>query len=149
MQDRPMFRDLPHDEMVALLTRNHVARIAFTLHDRVSIQPVHYVYNEGWLYGRTAPGTKLATIAHQPWVALEVDEVRSTFDWASVVVHGKFDVLDETWHQPETLQRAVTLLRGLIPGSLQHDDPVPFRTVLFRIYTSEITGRACSLDAGA
>jgi nitroimidazol reductase NimA-like FMN-containing flavoprotein (pyridoxamine 5'-phosphate oxidase superfamily) len=140
-----VFRDLSRDEMIALLTRAHVGRVAFTLHDRVNIQPVHYVYHDGWLYGRTSPGTKLSTIVHQPWVAVEVDEVHDMFDWSSVVVHGKFDVLDATWHQPEAIQRAVALMRYVIPESLTAADPVPFRTVLFRIYANEMTGRACTL----
>jgi nitroimidazol reductase NimA-like FMN-containing flavoprotein (pyridoxamine 5'-phosphate oxidase superfamily) len=142
---QPAFRDLSRDEMISLLARNHVGRVAFTLHDRVNIQPVHYVYNDGWLYGRTSPGTKLSTIAHQPWVAVEVDEVRDLFDWISVVVHGKFDVLDATWHQPDTIQHAVSLMRHVIPETLTGSDPVPFRTVLFRIHANEMTGRACIL----
>jgi nitroimidazol reductase NimA-like FMN-containing flavoprotein (pyridoxamine 5'-phosphate oxidase superfamily) len=115
----------------------------------VDIQPVHYVYSDKWLYGRTEPGTKLSTIAHHPWVAFEVDETQGLFEWQSVVVHGNFEVLDEDWHQKETLVRARTLLRRLLPETLTPDDPVPFRNVLFRVYLSQVSGRSCHLEAAA
>jgi hypothetical protein len=143
---RPVFRTLDADAITALLKRNHVGRLAFTLHDRVDIQPVHYVYDAGWLYGRTEPGTKLSTIAHHPWVAFEVDETAAIFDWESVVVHGKFEILEDQWHTPEVIAHAKDLLRILIPETLQTDDPVPFRTVLFRVYLSQATGRSCHVE---
>ena len=62
-------------DAVALLGAHHVGRIAFTFHDRVDIEPISYVYADGSIYGRTSPGTKLATVRHHPWVAFEVDEV--------------------------------------------------------------------------
>jgi len=141
----PVFHEMDAPEIAALLARNHVGRVAFSLHDRVNIQPVHYVYSDGWLYGRTSPGTKLSSIAHQPWVAFEVDEVRGLFDWESGVVHGRFEILDPTWHSQDILTHAVSLMRSIIPESLTADDPVPARTVLFRIYVSDATGRRCAL----
>jgi nitroimidazol reductase NimA-like FMN-containing flavoprotein (pyridoxamine 5'-phosphate oxidase superfamily) len=52
-------RELEPDEIQALLLRNHVGRIAFSLHDRVDIRPIHYAYADNWLYGRTSPATSL------------------------------------------------------------------------------------------
>ena len=79
----PTFRELPRDECDALLARNHVGRVAFSFHDRVDLEPVHYVYAEGWIHGRTAPGAKVAVLRHHPWVAFEVDEVEGLFRWRS------------------------------------------------------------------
>ncbi|HEX5870360.1 MAG TPA: hypothetical protein VFY65_08095, partial [Longimicrobium sp.] len=46
--------------------------------------------------------------------------------------------------------KGVDLLRELIPETLTPGDPVPFRTVLFRIAVQEMTGReATPGDAGA
>lgn len=41
----PTTRAMRGDEAEALLTRNHVGRIAFSLHDRVDMEPLHYVYD--------------------------------------------------------------------------------------------------------
>ena len=140
----PAFRELARAECDALLRRQTVARLAYAFHDRVSIEPIHYAYEDGWLVGRTAAGSKLATIAHNPWIALEVDEVRDTFDWESVVVHGTFYRLrpEGTAAERESWARALPLLRRVVPEALGPDDPVPFRDVLFHVHVDEVTGRA-------
>jgi nitroimidazol reductase NimA-like FMN-containing flavoprotein (pyridoxamine 5'-phosphate oxidase superfamily) len=140
----PVFSALSRDECLALLNRHAVGRIAYAFHDRVDIQPVHYVQSEGWLYGRTSEGSKLDTIAHNRWVAFEVDEVRGTFDWASAVVHGAFYRLDPeapAQAEREHAARAAALLENVVPNTLSLGDPVPFRTVLFRVHVDEVTGR--------
>jgi hypothetical protein len=136
-------RALSQGECIALLARHHVGRLAFTFHDRVDIQPLHYVYEAGWIYGRTSEGAKLATLAHNPWVAFEVDEVRGVVDWSSVVVHGSFHRLDDDHGvraQPTGIH-AAAVLRSFLPETLTTEDPVPDRTVLFRIAVGEMTGR--------
>jgi nitroimidazol reductase NimA-like FMN-containing flavoprotein (pyridoxamine 5'-phosphate oxidase superfamily) len=140
----PVFRELARAESEAILARNQVGRIAFGFHDRVDIEPIHYVYDTGWIYGRTAPGTKVTTLAHHPWVAFEVDQVDGLFDWRSVVVHGAVYSLAREDAAEDDHLRAVTLLRRLLPTALTGADPAPFRRVLFRVHASEIMGRAAS-----
>ncbi len=140
----PTIRVLSHDECLALLTRHEVGRVAFAFHDRVDIQPIHYVYEQGYLYGRTSEGAKLETIAHNRWVAFEVDEVRGAFDWASVVVRGAFYRLDPeaaAFDERRAAAHAAALLHNVVPNTLTVVDPVPFRTALFRIHVDEVSGR--------
>lgn len=146
---RPHFRDLGREEIDTILRRNVVARIAYTFHDRVDIEPVHYVYDGAWLYGRTSFGHKLATLAHHSWLAVEVDETRDVFDWHSVVVHGRMYVLDPEGAPEEraAYEHALHLLRDLIPQTLDSNDPVPFRNVVFRISVDEVRGRE-AMDGG-
>ena len=113
LTDRPSFSELSGRDCVELLKRNHVGRIAFTFHDRVDIEPMSYVFAEDWLYGRTSPGTKVATVRHHPWVAFEVDEIEGRFDWRSVVVHGSMHLLEPDGgdRDRETYAAAIELLR--------------------------------------
>ncbi len=139
----PAIRELTRWECEEVLTRNHVGRIAFTLHDRVDIEPIHYVFDAGWIYGRTSQGTKLSTIAHHRWVAFEVDEVKELFQWRSVVVKGAFYIIEPhtAEYQDPAFVHGVSLLRSLIPETLTASDPTPFRTSVFRIHLDEVTGR--------
>ncbi len=145
-RDKVTFRDLTPDEIRALLTRNHVGRIAFSFHDRVDIRPIHYVYHDNWLYGRTSPSDKLATLRHNQWVAFEVDEVRGPFDWESVVAHGSFYHVGKegTPQQLELKAEALELIRRFAPATFRETDPVPFRTELFAIAIDSLSGRAAS-----
>jgi nitroimidazol reductase NimA-like FMN-containing flavoprotein (pyridoxamine 5'-phosphate oxidase superfamily) len=112
----------------------------------VDIEPIHYVYDGGWIYGRTGQGTKLATIASQRLVAFEVDEVRALFDWRSVVVKGAFTLieLDTPVERGPAFAHGVELLRALVPDTLRANDSASFRSSVFRIHGAEITGREAS-----
>jgi nitroimidazol reductase NimA-like FMN-containing flavoprotein (pyridoxamine 5'-phosphate oxidase superfamily) len=138
----PQFRELSSDESHALLASKNVGRIAFSFHDKVDIEPINYVSDGEWIFGRTNMGTKLATLLHHPWCAFETDEVRDLFDWSSVVVKGTFYLLDPEIGSPDTYRRAERLLTQLAPGTFSAHDPVPNRNIVFGIFAHEITGRA-------
>ncbi|MFL5640476.1 MAG: pyridoxamine 5'-phosphate oxidase family protein [Gemmatimonadaceae bacterium] len=146
--DMVVFRDLPRDEIETILLRNTVGRIAFSLHDRVDIQPIHYVYERGWLYGRTSDGEKISTIQHNQWIAFEVDEVAGIFEWRSVVIHGSFWILHPRGspHAEELWDKAANLVSRIVPGTLTDADPVAFRKTLFRIAVSDVRGREATVQ---
>ena len=147
----PLFRELTRAECDALLERNDVGRVAFSFHDHVDIEPVNYIYANGWLHGRTAPGAKIHVLRHHPWVAFEVDEVDGLFDWRSVTIHGVVHVPDPEGSPDDQAAHADTLerLRELIPETLTKDDPAPRRLLLFRIHVDNVSGRAASTQQSA
>jgi uncharacterized protein len=138
-----VFRELSRDEIEAMLLRNRVGRLAFSLHDRVDVQPIHYIYERGWLYGRTSVGDKITALTHNQWVAFEVDEVTDLFDWRSIVIHGSFWIMHPRGSPPaeELWTKAAELMSKIVPGALTESDPVAFRQVLFRIAVSDVRGR--------
>jgi len=140
---KPVFRMLSRDEAEAVLTRNHVGRVAFTFHSRVDLEPVSYVYADGWIYLRTSSGTKLSTVVHNRWVAFEVDEVDGMFDWRSTVVKGTVEVIphEVASAQNPLYEQALALLRRHVPETFTSEDPVPFRQFVLRIHLDEVTGR--------
>ncbi len=140
----PEFRALEPAEIEDVLSRNQVARLAYSFKDRVDVAPIHYVYEDGAVYGRTAPGSKLETLHHHPWVAFEVDEVEGLFTWRSVILKGTIYFLhaEGATHDEAAWHRAITVLRRLDPRFFTDDDPVPDRTSVFRLRIEEMTGRA-------
>jgi nitroimidazol reductase NimA-like FMN-containing flavoprotein (pyridoxamine 5'-phosphate oxidase superfamily) len=146
-EDAPLLRVTDSfQESEAILSRNSVGRIAYALQDRVSIVPVHYVYEDGWIYGRTAPGGKLREILRNRRIVFEVDEHTQLFDWRSVVVRGPLYLIDS--FERSVYQKAVSLMRRLVPSALTDSDPVPFRYQLFRIHAVEISGRSSEPNGG-
>ena len=142
----PIIRALRGDEAEALLCRNQIGRIAFSQQDRVDIEPLHYVYEAPWIFGRTSAGTKLLTLQQNQWCAFETDDVRGLFDWESVIVKGPFSPRHSA-HAFWDYDRALAALRRLLPTTLTDDDPTPHRDVVFGVHASEITGR-CSVSNG-
>jgi nitroimidazol reductase NimA-like FMN-containing flavoprotein (pyridoxamine 5'-phosphate oxidase superfamily) len=146
----PRIRELERQEIDALLTRNHVGRMAYERRGRIEIEPIHYVYVDGWLYLRTSQGEKYRTMAQSFYsilpVAFEVDEVEGLFHWRSVVVHGSAYLVPHPRDggDPADWSAAVARLRRLLPDALTDSDPVPFRNLVFRIAVQEATGRECT-----
>lgn len=143
-------RELNHEEMVEFLQSQNVGRIAYAFRGVVNIAPVHYVYDDGWLYGRTSMGPKLATLAHSHWVAFEVDDIRSPVDWTSVVIRGSFRPIDPDGSDEErgAAEHATQLLRKMYPDALTDADITPHRRIVFRIHIDEASGRTASLSTG-
>jgi uncharacterized protein len=142
--DRPVFRDLSRSECEELLARHNVGRLAYANGTRIDIEPIHYVFADGWIYCRTSRGTKVSVIEHHRWVAFEIDEVDGLFDWRSVVVKGAAYFLDSESPAVDqhSIARGVELLHALVPGTGTEKDPVPFRLLVMRIHLDEVTGRA-------
>lgn len=145
----PKFSTLSERQSRMLLRSQSVGRLAFTFKDRVDIEPIGYVLDGNWLYGRTSPGTKLVQLTHHRWVAFEVDTVDGPFDWKSVVVHGAVYFLNRDDETHGDFPRALRLFRRMDRRVLEADDPAPFRNVFFRIHIDEISGRAASSKRAA
>jgi len=144
---RPEQGELGRDEIHAVLARNRLGRIAYCRGDAIHIEPLHYVYSGGWIYGRTSQDTKrdMSGDTGLP-VAFEVDEVDGLFDWRSVIVHGGFYTLSKggtAWERDER-HKAIEILRTLVPGAFTPDDPTPTKDVVFRIAVQEVSGRSVS-----
>ncbi len=141
--NHPVFSALSDAESRAVMDRNHVGRLCFLNWGVVDVEPIHYVQNEGWIFLRSASGTKLEAFAHAPYVAFEVDEIEATFDWRSVVAHGTIYPLATNGAPIErrAFDRAVRELRKFIPETLTHEDPTPFRQTVYGIHIDALTGR--------
>lgn len=140
---KPVFSALTADDCRAMLGRNHVGHLAFLNGRVVDIEPVHYVVDDGWIFVRSAAGTKLDALAHNPYVAFQVDEIAGTFDWRSTVAHGTVYVVsdDESRVDHELFERALDALRSFVPEALTADDPTPFRRTIYGIHIDALAGR--------
>ena len=147
---RPMFSSLSDAECHALLARNHTGRLAFMNANRVDIEPVSYVAEGSWLFMRSAGGSKLDALAHTPYVAFEVDEVKSALDWRSVVARGTIYWMadDERYVDETTVERAVEALRSFQPQALRDEDPTPFRRTVYGLHIDLLTGRKAEAGTG-
>jgi nitroimidazol reductase NimA-like FMN-containing flavoprotein (pyridoxamine 5'-phosphate oxidase superfamily) len=144
----PVFRELDRAECEALLASQQVGRLAFTFRDRVDIEPIHFVYRDGCIIGRTQLGTKVNVLAHHPWVAFEVDHVEALFTWRSVVVHGRVEFPDPQGAPAdrERFARGVEAFRTLIPDAFTKRDPTPDRDLVFLLPVADMQGRAARQD---
>jgi uncharacterized protein len=140
----PQVRELDRRDINSILTRNFVGRLAYAWGDRIDIRPIHYVYADGVIYGRTSYGAKFEQLKEPlpAAAAFEVDEVDSIFEWRSVIVRGQFAILTPDGAGREAWGRATDALRKLVRQAFTDEDPLPHRTLVFQITPDEVTGRA-------
>lgn len=129
-----VIRDLPTDQMEALLQTAIVYRIACTHpdQDRPYLVPIALAYAGGALFGHTGPGTKLRAMRANPHVTIEVDHADASDTWESVVADGTYVELTDS--------EATSALRHIYPEPQTLPD-LGVNTVIFRIDLTNKTGR--------
>lgn len=143
MTKAAQFFVLTPGDCAKVLQRNSIGRLAFMNRETVDIEPIGYVAEGSWLFLRSAYGTKLEALAHRPFVAFEVDEIRGPLDWRSVVAHGTIYMLphDGAPLDERVYHRAVAALRALMPEALTERDPVPERQIVYGLHVDRVDGR--------
>lgn len=142
-------RAMDRREAESVLSKHHTGRMAFAFHDKITIELVNYVYADGWIYARIEQGAALTTLRHHQWVAFEVDELKTVYDWRAVTVHGSVQFLSDDRSSPEWrhFNKAMQLIRAQVPTVLTPADPLPNRTQVYRIHADEILGRESRSNA--
>ena len=130
----PELTPLSEDECWSLLRSAALGRLATAAKGLVDIFPVNYLVHEGTILFRTAPGSKLFSLASAPLVAFEADSFDGRWH-SSVVVHGRANVLED----PSEIEASG--IRYLVSWS--HTPKSNF----VRITPTDITGRKVDRSA--
>ena len=139
---------LSEAEIDRLLHEQTVGRLGCSANGRTYVVPVSFVYEDGTIYGHTRDGLKLQMARRNPDVCFEVDAIAGVTSWRSVVVRGRFEILEKDAAaramrcflgrlQPHLAEAAAAedeILRQLIEVSLS-------RGVAYRIRITEKSGR--------
>src|ERR1022692_3681570 len=102
--------DMNAQECGDLLTRLGVGRLACSHDDQPYIVPVYFAYEPDRLYGFATFGRKIDWMRSNPLVCVEADEVRSHFEWQSVIVLGRYEEYPDTSQYKELRVQAQALL---------------------------------------
>ena len=136
-----IIRELPPNEIEALIRRSIIGRIACCDHagdGRPYLVPISFGYDGESLYAHSGPGRKLATMRANPLVSVEFDEATASDSWRSVIAEGRFQEIVD----PAESEIAV---RTIYPSPSPIPDLGEFTTV-FRIRLTARSGRYESPD---
>lgn len=95
-----VIQEMMREECLQVLAETRLARLACAFENQPYVIPVHLAYyalpgEEACLYGFTTPGQKVEWMRANPKVCVEVDEIQSYEQWASVIVFGRYEELPE------------------------------------------------------
>jgi nitroimidazol reductase NimA-like FMN-containing flavoprotein (pyridoxamine 5'-phosphate oxidase superfamily) len=109
------------------------------------VVPVHYAYDDPYLYIYTTEGKKTEIIRANPEICLQVEEVGDEKNWQSVMITGTAEVLHDTQEREHALEFILAANPTLTPAvSIRWMDCWVRENieVIYRIKPRMMTGRA-------
>ena len=146
-----LIQELTRQESLEVLTRTHLGRLACARGMQPYIVPIHFAYQDYWLYSFSVLGQKIDWMRTNPLVCVEADQMRRE-EWTTVVVFGRYEELSDTskFQSERTLafnllqQRAMWWEHG---GAKKMPAGAPAAVpVFYRIKIEQITGRRAASE---
>src|SRR6266508_449354 len=128
-------------DALAILREGNLGRLGCIASGWPYVVPVNYYFDGENIYIHTLLGKKLDALRANPRVCLQVDEIKDSYNWRSVIAYGTFEEVSNV----EARENVLTKLYSRLP----HMTPVESRlvngmkeTIVFRIKVEEVTGMA-------
>lgn len=139
-----------HECRAVLAGAHIVAHLGCARNNQPYVVPLHLHLDGECLYGYSTLGQKIEWMRANPLVCLEVDELTSDWQWASVIVFGQYEELPDTPANEESRLVAERILQkhpmwwepALVPLAA-HEPRFP---VVFRIRIASVAGRRATAD---
>ena len=142
-----LIHDMTRQASIDLLARMRLGRLACAHEGQPYITPIYYAYDDHYLYSFSTLGQKITWMRANPLVCVEVDELISAQDWATVIVLGKYEELPNTPEYEAHRERAYDLLQRRPgwwePGYVKTvigEKTRPIEPIYFRIHIDQISG---------
>jgi hypothetical protein len=133
--------ELKDTDALAILREGTLGRLGCIASGRPYVVPVNYYYDGKDIYIHTLPGKKIDALRANPHVCLQVDEIKNSYDWRSVIAYGTFEEVSNEEVKENILTRLYSRLPHLTPVESRLVDGVK-GTIVFRIKVEEVTGMA-------
>ena len=102
-----LLQSMTRQASVELLARTKFGRLACANEGQPYVTPFAFVYDSDWLYSFSTVGQKITWMRANPLVCVEVDEIFSRQNWASVIVFGRYEELLDTPAHSALRERAM------------------------------------------
>jgi len=138
-------KDLGNKEINELLQTVGYGHLACTDGKEPYIVPIHYAFDDPFIYVYTTEGKKSEIIKRNPRVCLQVEKVVDNTHWQSVIVTGEAEALTDEAERQVALDAILKSNPTLTPAVSIHwmDNWVRENIeVVYRILPIETSGRA-------
>ena len=149
-----LIRELTEDACLEALASTNLGRLACVQGTQPYVVPIHFAYQDYWLYSFSMPGKKIDWMRVNPSVCLEADKLRRE-EWTTVVVLGSYEELFDT----PALRSERLLAHQLLQqrpmwwesagASRAGGAPTGGASVFFRIRVEQVSGRYGTTDFNA
>jgi nitroimidazol reductase NimA-like FMN-containing flavoprotein (pyridoxamine 5'-phosphate oxidase superfamily) len=140
-----VIHEMPPDECRQMLARIRLARLACARNNQPYVVPIHVDLDGGFLYAYATLGQKIEWMRENPLVCVEMDELTSHGQWATLIVFGKYEELPKTAEHQAARDVAEKLFQQhpmwWQPASVPVGSATQRMPIVFRIAVDQVTGR--------
>jgi uncharacterized protein len=138
-----MTRILTDNEARKLLSDGAMGRLGCIYNNEPYVVPINYVFEEGFIYSHSLPGTKVDALRIHSRACLQVDAIESEIEWRSVIAYGTYDEVNLPGHRRAILGKLLARFPKLTPvESVMARDAAAPDPIVFRMRIDRITGVA-------
>ena len=134
-----MIGHLREDESRQLLRDQHLGRLGCCLNGEPYVVPVNYMFEGDSIYIHSMPGRKIEVLRANPRVCLQVDEIKNTYDWRSVIASGRFVEIKDKAERTRLLARLFSHFPHLTPVETKMEGNVG-QAIVFCVLVDSISG---------
>jgi uncharacterized protein len=142
-----LIEDIPRQACVDILARSRFGRLACAKGGQPYITPLYFAYDSDALYSFSTVGQKIVWMRVNPLVCVETDDVKTSREWSSVIVLGRYEELPPSSEYEGERKLAHSLLQQRPiwwePGyakTVHEQWERPLELVYFRIHIAQVTG---------
>lgn len=96
-----LINEMPETQCRAILSHVFIGRLGCSVHDVPYVVPVCFAYESEHIYMFSTLGQKVEWMRMNPKVCVEVEEVTSLSQWATVIVSGHYQELLDPLYEAE------------------------------------------------
>lgn len=134
-----MVGNLREDESRQILREQHFGRLGCCLDGEPYVVPVSYLFEGDSIYVHSMPGRKINILRANPRACLQVDNIKNTYDWKSVIAFGFFVELTDQAERRNMLVRLFNHFPHLTPVESRMEANVD-HAIVFRLQVDSISG---------
>ena len=146
--------ELTYQECRHILQKACVGRLGCARDNQPYVVPIHFDFNDTYIYGFTTLGQKIEWMRSNPLVCLEVDEEINNQQWTSIIIFGRYEELPDTpehlaarTHAYAFLQKRAMWWEPAYISAEHRDQPHSLIPIFYRIHIDKMTGHRATPDA--
>jgi len=128
-------------DALAILSEGSLGRLGCIAAGWPYVVPVNYFFDGKDIYIHTLPGKKIDALRANARVCLQVDEIKDSYHWRSVIAYGTFEEVSNEETRENVLSKLYSRLPYMTPVESMLVEGVK-ETIVFRITVEEVTGMA-------
>ena|SRR5215471_12639528 len=93
--------EMTAEQCSAFLEHASLGRLGCSSENQPYVVPIHFTYEDGYLYVFSTFGQKVKWMRANPNVCVQTDELQNQSEWISVIVYGEYEELPEPQYAAE------------------------------------------------